>query len=880
MRNIDLTITSDKLLQGRTFLLTAFLLFIAAPYSFYYDPGVGLDPGWMYAINMAVQKRISFGDDFLFTYGPLGFLAVRLPVLLPRSLYLLFDLYVLLNIGYVFYTILKKNNEITTFVFIFLVLVLMQDFRDHDIVMVLTWLLLFMLAHYYQERKNLVLYNGAFLSIIITFIKLNMGIIGLFIFLLYLVFLLISKTHTLKYLAYFALGYCIVLTLACFLLNVNFFAYVVGSLHIINGYNDAMYAELPNPLSNSVFLSAVFLATLFIGFLLYYTRTIIHNTFYLFISTVVLLMIYVQFKQGFVRLHAESYFQYFTPYLALLFLFTAGEIKRTMRSVLLASLFVCYITQGNGSLLFSHSLVRDRMTNIKTYFTQFISYNDVPPVKEEQKMPKPLLEEIKGSVDIIPYDIASLYYNHLSYNPRPVIQTYTAYDAYLDEKNAKKYNSTDAPENLLIQYHAIDNRYPLFDETKTKLAILRNYEVANYTWNHSLLKRLDSPLTMDTEKFVERKGKLGEYIKIDDTQDLQCFYADIRYSLLGKLRRLLFQPPALLVTVTTENGVQYTYRAITTILQGGVIINRHIKQDMGQEELDMFITFNGELNDRITNVKIHTDDSWGFDEDYNFYFEKVKFEKRDKAKAIFQPLPFEVLSPTNNLQVNVENIKNTRAFAMIYGWAFPAGKTVADRKTYVVLQSPTRSYVFPTQVVLRRDVSAYFKDSLDASGFKALIFNQFVDDGEYKVGILIKGESDSFLQFSDKRVTFSRDKPPVVPRESWVEGGAKYFIENFAETNTSIDMGGWAFSETEQNDSLNISLVLESAFQLKIIPLEKVIRADVSAYFKRNDLNNSGFTAVISKNSLPTGVFKIALLIETPTKKRIVHTDKMISVLR
>ncbi len=38
-------------------------------------PGLGLDPGWRAGVNMAVHQSLNFGEQVLFSYGPLGFLA-------------------------------------------------------------------------------------------------------------------------------------------------------------------------------------------------------------------------------------------------------------------------------------------------------------------------------------------------------------------------------------------------------------------------------------------------------------------------------------------------------------------------------------------------------------------------------------------------------------------------------------------------------------------------------------------------------------------------------------------------------------------------------------------------------------------------------------
>ena len=45
--------------------------------------GTGLDPSWSIAINMATARRMAFGTDVIFTFGPLGFLATP-ALIVPR----------------------------------------------------------------------------------------------------------------------------------------------------------------------------------------------------------------------------------------------------------------------------------------------------------------------------------------------------------------------------------------------------------------------------------------------------------------------------------------------------------------------------------------------------------------------------------------------------------------------------------------------------------------------------------------------------------------------------------------------------------------------------------------------------------------------------
>jgi hypothetical protein len=95
----------------------------------------------------------------------------------------------------------------------------------------------------------------------------------------------------------------------------------------------------------------------------------------------------------------------------------------------------------------------------------------------------------------------------------------------------------------------------------------------------------------------------------------------------------------------------------------------------------------------------------------------------------------------------------------LLGWSFVLGEQdQASYDRFIVLQSETRTYFFPTQSTERADVQKYFADlNLDLlySGYSALISKDLIQKGNYHLGILYEHRADdSFLFFaSDKIVT-------------------------------------------------------------------------------------------------------------------------------
>ena len=50
-------------------------------------PGVGLDPSWEVALQMATQRGFDWGTQVIFSYGPLGFLSVPLTMCAELTTY-------------------------------------------------------------------------------------------------------------------------------------------------------------------------------------------------------------------------------------------------------------------------------------------------------------------------------------------------------------------------------------------------------------------------------------------------------------------------------------------------------------------------------------------------------------------------------------------------------------------------------------------------------------------------------------------------------------------------------------------------------------------------------------------------------------------------
>jgi hypothetical protein len=461
----------------------------------------------------------------------------------------------------------------------------------------------------------LALLNCSLIGILSFFIKLNTGIVVNILFFLLVGFLVVKKYRPSPW---FFIGISLVHAIVIFFLArvllVELLPYFNGSLHIIKGYNDAMQ-KLPD----------FFLLTLAGLSLLVFANVILRNFrnwFYnwenLFILFFVLGGTFVFFKNGFVRAdgHTRMFFTYFPGIFGCFYLFTENkEIKASLGKAFVSLLII----SGLGILyLFSPFKVYRHLKEVP-YKAEIVRSRNFQAAQErnfqinkkKREIPGEILSEIDThAVDIMPWEISFLYFSQLNYDPRPVIQSYSAYNSYLDKLNANSFLSEDKPEYVLFHhYHtSIDYRYGFWDEAQTKMALLKCYEPVMLAGKFLLLKKRESPLTEVELGTEERTIAWNEELLVKESDNLQFLYAEVEYNLLGKIRRFLFQPNEVKVHIDFEKyKSSKPYRAVVPILEGGVLLNKEL---ISPEDYFNFFAFQGKANAGIKKIRFETSDFW------------------------------------------------------------------------------------------------------------------------------------------------------------------------------------------------------------------------------------------------------------------------------
>jgi hypothetical protein len=874
-----------------------FFTFLFFPPGFYNAPVHGLDESWNIALHLAHQYNLVFGKDFDFTYGPLGILISRKTVAVNKFVYLLFDLYFVTTSFFVIRKIFKEHFNAGTVIFLYLCIAMigMQQLEIWYFIFYLFYLLSFLK----EPNQPIYIAQAALLSLIGFYMKINLGVTAILIFLLALHYFLIRGKVKVKGYVIILIAYIGSIFISAAFLRVDLKGYLLSCLQFIDGYNDAMGRPASNAFVVYIYAACLIFLILLYRFVprlleLYRGKGLWKNADELFTYAVVALSAFIVFKSGFVRsdTHMAVFFKAISPVIALLFLFSihpeGKRISAAIAWITLSIAFLCVNTMPEVGRIYkgilNFSFLGDRFQQAELYFRQVGNYDHDQAAYKEAISGNNELRSIIGdsSVDIIPSEIADIYLNGLHYNPRPVIQSYAAFTGYLDSLNYEKYSSPQAPAYVLFSVNTIDDRFPFFDETRTKLALLERYEYIGKAGDNLILRKkpVSAPVLQSGREEVIHV-KMGDEIPVQRTPGIQFTRLFIRYNTLGKLRRLFYQPPILKITFTLEDGQTRAFRAIKPILEDGVILNKYVDDN---NEFQVLLQSGGLLNTNVRSVRIGPDDppSFCFDSAITMITRYCPVVKKTGPEhladslgiagmirdyGVYRPL---LMDSAHYVQdkffTYINTLKTHSRFINIDGWAFHGS---AGNKDYLVkldLWSADRMYELPTQDSSRIDLGMYFhRDDLLHAFFIARADKSLLASGDYKLVVAISDPANhkTWYKITDKhlliRSAYKIEKIKGPVQESADKDSLRVFIDNIEDIDSSFIADGWAFSGGADPVGTMTNLILANDTAAYRISTDVTASDKLIGAFVNPSLGYSGFSVFFPDNRLPGGNYRVGI---------------------
>ncbi|MBB5345779.1 hypothetical protein [Tunturibacter empetritectus] len=199
-------------------------------------------------------------------------------------------------------------------------------------------------------------------------------------------------------------------------------------------------------------------------------------------------------------------------------------------------------------------------------------------IREEYPVPK-----LAGTVDIYPTDDAYILASGDTWNPRPVIQSYTAWTPKLALINEQHLRTEKAPNYLLFGFVPMeDNHLPSLNDGVSWAAFLDNYTVSRVDEQFAYLHKKD--VVQDRSDFnILQTGvyKTGERIVMSGSGKPIFAEIDLEPTPFGRLIGIVFKPTQVRILLKLSDGTRRDYRVLPTMMRTGFCVSPLVEDTRG-----------------------------------------------------------------------------------------------------------------------------------------------------------------------------------------------------------------------------------------------------------------------------------------------------------
>lgn len=554
------------------YFLLLFLVFLwHLPLMTIFLPGEdNLDPSWMKTLHYAAENHLSFGKDFIFTYGPLGYLFRPM----NKTVYFFTSL---LNIIFLFSLkdlFFFKDKRDLVWKSVFAVFTLFSTL--HDLFYLFFPFLLLGRAGKKLKKKNisfLLFLTG--MGAVCVYMKFTFFPVVLFSVILADIRLFLKNKRC------FLLGaFLLFLPLIWVLIGQkieeygNFFLY---SFEIMDGFNKSMSSYCAPIEYFYLTLSLVFF--LWATFVFYFLRKEKEFSLYekILFSVAGALPLFVSYKYAVVRMDAGHLAGgWLNLSLFAAYLFCKEMPEKVIDGELLLRAGLCMAALGLPFMIMTKQLPHFHKEVLKKASFQNISsfFQKPVPLRDDKG-------EYRGkSCDLFAYgEFDTLHKMGFIYRPRPVMQSYSAYTEKLMKRN-QTHTAEAKTDFLLFRLEKQDNRYPMAAD-HSLLPLCGKYVPEKlFQGNRGellLMKKDPDGKEKQLKKIWEKKILPGEEIFIPPHDTMLYISFDIQYSLSGKLFSLFWRTPPPLIKLVTARGDHLSFELIPAMAQTPFLLSPYLR---------------------------------------------------------------------------------------------------------------------------------------------------------------------------------------------------------------------------------------------------------------------------------------------------------------
>lgn len=585
-----------------------------------------IDPSFNYAVNEAGEQGLSFGESFIATYGPLGFIiADYIPAqLMETSIWFLFFGAISAVGAYLFCRIYVKGfrRQLIAALGIIYCLNINNQGGFVEWNYLSTFLLFGFIYLRISDRKRIFLGGAlAFIAAIFTLAKFTLGFGAIFSLLALTIFSAKSARDKIKQTSLVIFVYLIgALTLGSLLGTTNLVEYSKTAVIISKNFSSAMSMYGSNTWFATllVFLA---IAGLISWIILSQKKDSIRYIF-------LLPILGLSWKYCVVRQdgHILALIQVIIP--IALFFYISRDNKSVNNSYILIAITLVSIlslwannVQFYGRNGFAAAVASPLQNVVDRDFIRFFDLEGQRQSWSDKSIEQLKLAEIpttmrntigdKG-VDVFPWETSIIKANGLRWDNRPSPFSFETYDPYLDDLNSDFFESNEAPEFIiwhrtgLSGVPGIDFRYLLWDEPKTFRTIISHYDVVESSDSFLLLGRRDKPMNLDKQNISLgglRANENWEELSYDKTK-ISFLSFEVKDGLVDKLRQTFFRSKPYQITIKKRNGEEASYRFVKENSRQGFLVN---EMPSSWDEFIEFMEYRNlpAVDNPITHINIH-----------------------------------------------------------------------------------------------------------------------------------------------------------------------------------------------------------------------------------------------------------------------------------
>jgi hypothetical protein len=189
------------------------------------------------------------------------------------------------------------------------------------------------------------------------------------------------------------------------------------------------------------------------------------------------------------------------------------------------------------------------------------------------------LPALNGSVDVYPTALAVAIAHGFEYRPRPVAQSYAAFTPALARLNAAHLAGPRPADQLLFCVESIDKRIPAMEDGLSWPQIFARYELAGHTPQFLILAKAQRTRDVRTDQRLSSGVmEFGTPFAVPQGQAVWATI-DVRPTAIGKLVPVVFSDPPVLLDVTTRDGKTRTLRLVPAIARNGFLLSPLVERN-------------------------------------------------------------------------------------------------------------------------------------------------------------------------------------------------------------------------------------------------------------------------------------------------------------